>query len=68
METNYKVFATFNNGETKLHTNFRLLRDRYIIVNNGEPTPIEDYGNWMLFENLVSEAEAFEKYLETIPD
>jgi len=63
MKSIYKVFATFNDGKVRLYKNFILLPNSYISVNGNEPTPIEDYGEWALFEEDVTEEQALERYI-----
>lgn len=64
---NYKVFAIFINGTARLIRNFVLLPDRYIKIGDNEPTPIEDYGDWMLFENeSITEEKAFDVFLSRL--
>lgn len=66
MNSNPKTFAIFSNGEVQLFTVFRLFSNSYIKIENNEPCPIEDYGNWMLFNTFVTEEEAFAKFLDKI--
>jgi hypothetical protein len=66
MTNDFKTFAVFVNGGVILHKNFTLHPDRYIQVNENEPVPIEDYGDWMLFHDDVNEEEAFEKFLNQL--
>jgi len=65
-KSEYKVFAVFNNGDVKLTKNFKLLPDGYIQVGDNEPTPIEDYGDYMLFKNDVTKEEAFDSFLKKL--
>ena len=63
---NYKTFAVIHNGYANVHTNFKLLPNSYIQVNDNEPTPIEDYGNWLISEEVLNAEQAMDKFLELI--
>lgn len=62
------IFATFNNGNVKLHKDFVLLPDRYIQLGKNEAVPIEDCGDWMLFDEEVTEDEAFNAYIKVLEE
>ena len=63
---NYKIFAIFQSGSAKLYKNFKLYPNHCIQVGNSEKTPIEDYGDYMLFEKNVTEDEAFDKFISQL--
>jgi len=59
----YRVFAVLkDNGDVLLFRKFKLLPNRYIQVGNNEPEPIDNYGNWMLLRNDVTEERAYELF------
>lgn len=39
---NYKTFAVIHNGYARVYTNFKILPDNYIQVNDNDPAPIEE--------------------------
>lgn len=63
---NYKTFAVFVSGNVVLVTDFKILPDNYIRVGNNQPEPIEDFGDYMLFDRIVSKEEAWEEFLKAI--
>ena len=63
-QSKYKVFGIFREGNVKLIKDFKLLPNGYIQVSNYEPAPIEDYGDYMFFENDVTEKQAFDLFLK----
>lgn len=61
------AFFTFSDsGDVRRYENFKLLPDRYISVNDNEPLPIEDYGNYLLTDEKLTDSEAWEKWLNLI--
>jgi hypothetical protein len=63
---NYKIFAVFQNGNVKLYNDFKLYPNRYIQVGNDERTPIEDYGDYMLFKKNVTADEAHTEFIKKL--
>jgi hypothetical protein len=63
---NYKTFAIIDNkgGVTVIH-NFEFDPDsRYITLQGGEPTPIEDFGNYMLSPKILTEVQAYNQWVK----
>ena len=57
------LFIVFPDGSCK---GFKatLLPDRYIQIGDNEPTPIEDYGDYLLTWEDISEEEAHNRIIE----
>jgi hypothetical protein len=62
----YKIFAVFNKGDVTLHQDFNLLPDNYISIMGQEATPIEDFGDWMLFKEVITKEEAWRRFLNCL--
>ena len=62
----YKICAVFVSGDVILVTDFKILPGNNIQVGNSEPGPIEDFGDYMLFDRIVSKEEAWEEFLAVI--
>lgn len=61
------TFFTFSDsGDVRRYENFTLLPDRYISVNGEEPQPIEDFGNYLLTDQTLTDLEAWDRWLNLI--
>jgi hypothetical protein len=57
---NFKTFAYFLAGDVHLFSSaeFTIYEGFWISINGGELTPIEDFGNYVLTVNQLTEADA----------
>lgn len=61
------TFYTFtDSGDVMKHTEFTLLPDRYIRIKGQEPTPIEDYGNYLLTPETLTDSQAWDRFISLI--
>jgi hypothetical protein len=62
----YKTFALFISGDVVLITDFKVLPYQQIQVGNNEPEHLADFGDYMLFDRIVSKEEAWSEFLNVI--